>query len=321
MALNHFQPPVSAVSTRWFTPPALPPAPPPRCFCFAGIALPLFSISLHSARRSFSCSRVKEFVVYNPTTREFKLIPTIDTVDCYKVLNIVFDPVKSDHYKLICICWDRSESSVYRFSVYSSEIGVWKNTGEMEIEELICERGVLWNGGLHWISHWNYSVCFDVDNECIGPHRYAIREPGKHADVWYFGESGGRLFYIDVNEPQGMLFDVFELELKRDCLYWSVKYQVDLAPLTTLYPQMLNENCSLSFEERFEFYTTSFLVDERKKKAGLVISLAGKIISYDINKLTVLELANVEVDAYYGPRRGFYRWDWASQHVKTLTCL
>nr|XP_027069438.1 F-box protein At5g07610-like isoform X2 [Coffea arabica] len=185
-------------------------------------------------------------------------------------------------------------------------------------------RGVSWNGDLHWIGPWNYSACFDVSNERLRPLRYTIRTPEfeEHGDDWYFGESGGHLFYIHPNEPYGTLLDFFELESERDCLRWNVKYHVDLTPLTTLYPQMIKEEYDPTFDEPCAFYIIGFLVDDKEKKATLVISLADKIISCDFNNLTLMELADVEVDTNYGfPDNDVYRWDFAFQHVETLACL
>nr|XP_027066103.1 F-box protein At5g07610-like [Coffea arabica] len=255
-----------------------------------------------------------EFVVYNPTTRESKLVPMIETPHNRKVLNIVFDPEKSDHYKLVCIWY---ENEVHRFSVYSSENGVWRNTEEMATDELYYERGVLWNGDLHWISPWNFSACFDVSNERLRPLRYTINTPEgeEYVDDWYFGESGGHLFYIHANEPQGTLFDIFKLELERDCLCWNFKYHVDLTPLTTLYPQMITEKYEL--EKPCAFYITRFLVDHKEKTTVFVIALTGKIISCDFNNLTLMELADVEVDT----KRDVYSWYLAFPHVETLACL
>nr|XP_027069436.1 F-box protein At5g07610-like isoform X1 [Coffea arabica] len=272
----------------------------------------------------FDVDNREEFVVYNPTTRESKLVPIIETERSYRALNIVFDPEKSDHYKLVYTWLDTSGIYVHRISVYSSENGVWRNTEETATDDLCYDRGVSWNGDLHWIGPWNYSACFDVSNERLRPLRYTIRTPEfeEHGDDWYFGESGGHLFYIHPNEPYGTLLDFFELESERDCLRWNVKYHVDLTPLTTLYPQMIKEEYDPTFDEPCAFYIIGFLVDDKEKKATLVISLADKIISCDFNNLTLMELADVEVDTNYGfPDNDVYRWDFAFQHVETLACL
>ena len=66
----------------------------------------------------------------------------------------------------------------------------------------------------------------------------------------------------------------------------------------------------------------SFSCGSQRKATVFVIALAGKIISCDFNNLTLMELADVEVDTNYGfPNNDVYRWDFAFQHVETLACL
>lgn len=46
-----------------------------------------------------------EFVVYNPTTNQHFAIhhPPAWRVECFVALNVVFDPLKSEYYKLVCV--------------------------------------------------------------------------------------------------------------------------------------------------------------------------------------------------------------------------
>lgn len=146
----------------------------------------------------------REFVVYNPTTRQHRFIPKFSGskpnhpqlsdaqlndpyYDPYFdgpyfyhfqiTRNIVFDASKSDHFKLVYVwrddyhgdTWDRCG-----FAVYASETAIWResmDTLAMDPPDLpittYFRNGVLWNGDLHWVSNFKNVICFDLDKECL----------------------------------------------------------------------------------------------------------------------------------------------------------
>lgn len=137
-------------------------------------------------------------------------------------------------------------------------------------------------------------------------------------DICYFGESGGHLYLIGVDKPQTMLLKVFAL--KRDYSGWVFKYSIDVAPLVTLYPSMVVEE---SNEKHFDLHMPCFVVDELEKKAMPVILLMHKAISYDINDMTVKELAEVDLSHLvhsfsFGTPRCLVD---AVQNTGTLACI
>ena len=170
------------------------------------------------------CRRIPENYVYNPATRSYRLIPqtTIGKGNHFlepyefEALNIVFDPSKSDHYKIVCVglwngrcCW---------ISVYASETEVWRDMTDF-VDVLIgpyiyFRNGVLWNGHLHWISQQKSILCLDSDNMCLKWDAPSLPYPfdDEQWDIWFFGDSGGCLCVVEVIDPQGVLFDVFELD-------------------------------------------------------------------------------------------------------------
>ncbi|XP_071910075.1 F-box protein At5g07610-like [Coffea arabica] len=140
----------------------------------------------------------------------------------------------------------------------------------------------------------------------------------EHSGIWYFGESGGCMYFIDINNPGEMLFDVFELA--SGCSEWVLKHHLNLAPLTTLYPSMVDEEFDHSDDWRFRFRLTYFVEDENEKKVRLVISLLGKVILYDINDMVVKELAEVgPTDTDDDCRDNLYQWKDGYPVMKTLT--
>ncbi|KAL3534956.1 hypothetical protein ACH5RR_003417 [Cinchona calisaya] len=138
-------------------------------------------------------------------------------------------------------------------------------------------------------------------------------------DLRYFGRSGGCLFVIECKDLGGVVFDIFELS--RDYSKWVLKYHVDLAPLRTLYPSMVDDDLEPCCGERCKVYIPCFLNDEKENKAKLVISVLRKIILYDANDMTVKEIA--EVDSGPGNAEAdcwdvLYKWSDAHQHIETL---
>ncbi|XP_027067754.1 F-box protein At5g07610-like [Coffea arabica] len=274
----------------------------------------------------------REFAVYNPTTSQHRLIPQLNLLENrhpFVALNIAFDPLKSDHYKLVCVWLGPPTMRImnvnYGFSIYESETGTWRDSGDIfEIDfahsPTHFRNGVLWNGCLNWITHWKDIVCFDLDKEDVN---FTLPSPPvsmKHSEIWYFGESVGCMYFIDINNPGEMLFDVFELA--SGCSEWVLKYHLNLAPLTILYPSMVDEEFNHSDDWRCRFSLTYFVEDENEKKARLVISLLGKVILYDIDDMVVEVLAEVgPTDTDDGCRDNLNEWRDAYPIMKTLACV
>ncbi|KAL3533233.1 hypothetical protein ACH5RR_006754 [Cinchona calisaya] len=289
-------------------------------------------LALHSCKgllciKFYSFYGAIEFIVYNPTTCQYRVIPQHKPAKeryGFPIMNIAFNPLKSDHYKIVCVWEDLSENQ-FHFLVYSSKTRAWRDnseTVEMHGHPFYFERGVLWNGDLHWISEWWGTLCFDLDNECLRPEMPYLPTPTVHQKVvYFFGESGDNLYYIGLNEVRTMLFNVFALE--RDYSQWIVKYIVDLAPLTTMYPEMVAEMYDSSDVWRCPLDMPCFLVDEKEKKAMLVISGWGRVISYDIDNGSVKDLVEVKPFELFYPRRNVlkYRWTEVYQHIETLSCV
>lgn len=75
------------------------------------------------------------YYIYNPTTKRFSKIPKLDqrswTSARIHGMSLVFDPVKSPHYKVVCARGSESDYGEYQyqFEVYSSETGPWRKCG------------------------------------------------------------------------------------------------------------------------------------------------------------------------------------------------
>ncbi|CAI9099924.1 OLC1v1036820C1 [Oldenlandia corymbosa var. corymbosa] len=269
-------------------------------------------VSVHGCNGLWCIQRGKEFdrisiVVCNPTTWQHREIPIPRGTRWPKLRysNIAFDPQNSDHYKLVCWGIDQMD---FRFMVYSSESAEWRvikdHIGHTTWVDYNFENGIFWNGHLHFIGHVRLvgmsHICLDVENEKIISNLTPI--PDSCKPIFYFGEAGKDLCIVSLHNAElGTKFDVFAL--KRDHSMWAFKYRFDVAPLIATYPEI----------GTFEFFISSFIV--RGEKAMIMISLAGKLISFDISNMMVDELIGFE------GRLEDYRWKNVFQHVESLALV
>ncbi|KAL5810788.1 hypothetical protein ACOSQ4_027356 [Xanthoceras sorbifolium] len=113
------------------------------------------------------------YCVYNPTTKQYTVLPPLPVNEVFKVIygvNLAYDPSKSPHYKVICVrTYENSEEGVCQIEVYSSKTGPWRKSDGTFTAHYETEfgLGMFWNGALHWISPWDSSLYFDVDEEKV----------------------------------------------------------------------------------------------------------------------------------------------------------
>ncbi|XP_027072071.1 F-box protein At5g07610-like [Coffea eugenioides] len=283
---------------------------------------------------------VRRYYVYNPTTNQYRQIP-IPEIDRYsrriEAVNIVFDPLTYDQYKLVCVfakliagedAWGE-----FIFWQYSSETQAWKDCGGIDIWDesnysYYFKKGVFWDGNLYWVNSARRLLCFDLDLKCVRSLNVMNTYPASpDGVVFYFGNSGGSLHLIDLYKPRDDFLNVFELEvdmgLGRYHSRWLLKYRVDLGLLTARYPLMSNEQFVNYREKEFPFGILCFQVDKKANKAKLIISLPGKIISYEISDMIFEELVEIE-PAYVKFVRynmSIYTWKDAFNHFEILSCV
>ncbi|KAL3534942.1 hypothetical protein ACH5RR_003403 [Cinchona calisaya] len=284
---------------------------------------------------------IRRYYVYNPTTNQFRLIPQPDIdrkSQKIKGVNIVFDPLKSDEYRLVCILdkriYEEVEIGKYHFLVFSSETGAWKECVDIKIDGrdyYHFKNGVYWNANLYWKNENRSLLCYDFKHHCVRKMEMTETDESprpiqRNLIIFYFGESGGNLHLIELLEPQTSFLYIRELELdsgvERYNSRWLLKYRVDIGLLTARYPLIVNERFS-TYENQFVFGIPCFVVDKKQNKAKLMISLRGKIIFYEINSETIeevveIEPANLQFLGYY---MSFYSWNEAFCHFETLACV
>lgn len=75
------------------------------------------------------CKDCSDYYIYNPTTKQSKIITPPKNEKFNRVLSIhlVFDPSKSPHYKIICIRMEEEEALLlHQIEVFDSGSGAWR---------------------------------------------------------------------------------------------------------------------------------------------------------------------------------------------------
>ncbi|KAL5758775.1 hypothetical protein ACOSP7_021386 [Xanthoceras sorbifolium] len=236
----------------------------------------------------------RKYYVCKPTTKQYLPLPK---PCCKRVfgISIAYNPNKSPHYQVICVSDSKVSSNHRQIKIYSSATGSWRDSGNPLIifYDVPFNRGVYWNGALHWVGRGDLSLRFDVEKELMLPMPMPpIPEERSERRLSYFGESGGHLYLIEIYVPPTTVFDV--MEMRNDYSGWSVKYHVDISILTEQY---YNAMVRYGVDE-FHRYVFSILhILHRQVGDGdesvLALQIPGALILYSIGDNTFMELPDL----------------------------
>ncbi|CAL5376444.1 unnamed protein product [Camellia sinensis] len=167
---------------------------------------------------------------------------------------LAFDPSKSPHYIVVLVSYIRnSDGCFYLIDIYSSESTSWTHMRAAAPPGYPFAKKVFWNGSIHWMSYDNVYIRFDVDAEkLIGTRMPSNPKILSEERIWYFGECCGHLLLVQCCD---MGFRILEME--RNYCYWIEKYQ-----------------------------------GANEKDFTLVLSIPGKIVSYNLKCKTVKVLCD-----------------------------
>ncbi|PON92420.1 F-box domain containing protein [Trema orientale] len=241
--------------------------------------------------------------VYNPTINRHRIIPPIPPARSGASrtvfgLSLAFDPSKSPHYSVVCVRSCDTRSDQYQLEVYSSETRRWRPSGGsfyVDSPDIRFDRGVFWNGSVHWISIWGESVYFSVEEDRLRPMPMPPipDDWDAESEYTYFGESGGHLHLIDhIYNPHTPYFDVYELE--KDYSGWLVKFRVDFSEFPA---EAIRNRKSQPSNLHLHDYVFSLLCvvrSELDEESYLVLQIKGKVIRYYFRTRTFGKICDVE---------------------------
>ncbi|KAK1362949.1 F-box domain containing protein [Heracleum sosnowskyi] len=237
--------------------------------------------------------------VYNPSTNALATLPKhplsrAKSGFCH--IGLSFDPSKSVHYKVIAFLFTSQSPSenVGNFHIYSSETGTWKASVQSftPAPGMNFLGGVYWNGCVHWLSDLmtksepesSLSDClyFNVEEERLETFpRPPIGVRSSSRRSLYFGQSEDHLHVIEIR-PGATSLGVYEM--KNDYSEWFVKYEIDLDPISKVFPEIKDE--AISEDQKGDDYAVDVLSLIRRENfledSFLVLEIPGKAIRYNL---------------------------------------
>ncbi|KAK1399689.1 putative F-box domain-containing protein [Heracleum sosnowskyi] len=301
----------------------------------------------------------RRYYVYNPTTKQFAILPQIRREYAKDVcgMSLAFDPIKSLHYKVVCVRRSEMIRQLFQIEIYSSETLLWRISGQpfaasMGTQFQFC---TYWNGSIHWwgdsANRWNwythmsfyrkvlYRLYFKVDEERLEqlpmPMRHIVLDELNVQEnekpcfaASYIGESEGHWHIVEEvpkfrpNSYFTFLLKVYELA--RDYSGWFVKYEVDLNAIASVVPEIIKHRYN-----RCSGYTLNILslvrsVKEEEDCSFLVVEIpGGKVVRYNFVDQSVEKLWEFTPIGYKFYDEDGLRRDCVSAfpYIESLACV
>ncbi|KAM3344804.1 F-box protein [Capsicum galapagoense] len=184
--------------------------------------------------RNRSANRIRDdYMVCNPTTWEFKTLPSPKVGS--PNFTLAFDHSISPHYKVICVGLhflglEEGVELCFPIEIHSSDTNSWRlsqaqfpNTYG---DYLYHSKRVFLNGAVYWICKEVNSFCyFDIDREIIQSSQIPEMDEQYfcgcvHGNLHLVGSSVGEIYRINI------------FVLGNDYSSWSLKYRIDQHKLT-----------------------------------------------------------------------------------------
>ncbi|EOA22568.1 hypothetical protein CARUB_v10003229mg [Capsella rubella] len=263
------------------------------------------------------------YYVYNPTTKQYTLLPPVTTG--YITLSLAFDPSTSPHYKVFCFRTRSMTSFSFSIEVYSSNEGHWKRLVLVPSSPspfVEYKDTVFWNGAVYCYGPGTIDcISFDFSQEetKILPLPNLDHEDGEPlpdpGTLRYLDESGGYLYFVEVNDQGSSDLPVYEME--RNSSSWSLKYIVDLEPLAAAFPEMIRTEYYTN-RRIYAFSVIGFVKEVTDAEPYIVLHIPNKAVKYNFINKTFKKLCNFKPLVNDAPEEAFYRFQKTFQFIESL---
>ncbi|XP_022718751.1 F-box protein At5g07610-like [Durio zibethinus] len=224
---------------------------------------------------------ISRFFICNPTTKKFKELsfPKKPFQGSKSYVSMAFVPLKSPHYKIVCVRKVSDKSSKYELDIYSSETDSWSLSRISFCVEgsIRFNDAVFCNGKIHWNCYRRDSLYFDVENESLEPLPMPISTMEAPKERSYLGECRGVL-YIAVTYFVFICseFDVFEMDSDYSC--WTLKHRLYIGGLVKDFPEII---WSYNYDQSPGFSDVCITQFEKEEDPKVVVWVENKVIFYD----------------------------------------
>ncbi|TVT98215.1 hypothetical protein EJB05_56494, partial [Eragrostis curvula] len=159
------------------------------------------------------------YVVCNPATEIFVVLPDSDYHTGASNFRLGFDPIVSSHFHVFQILEGHEDYGfVIGMNIYSSKTGEWSHNGNGWVNEelqVVESRGVFFNGILHLMT--NDFKILTVDTEGKTWRTISLLERMRVECFWrgylaFIGQSQGQLYYINMRDRDTSILSVWVLE-------------------------------------------------------------------------------------------------------------
>uniref|UniRef100_A0ACD5XZ32 Uncharacterized protein n=1 Tax=Avena sativa TaxID=4498 RepID=A0ACD5XZ32_AVESA len=141
-----------------------------------------------------------DYVVYNPATEEWTVLPRNEGLDPRNVIRLGFDPAAPSWFAVFVLLQDLdNDCELTGVEIYSSRTGLWtsRQTAGWSQQGTALEYhqdsvSVFLDGSLHLATDRSSIITVDMDGESLREFRRPYSGPG------YIGQSQGRLHAIQI---------------------------------------------------------------------------------------------------------------------------
>ncbi|KAM0917459.1 hypothetical protein ACQ4PT_009495 [Festuca glaucescens] len=174
-----------------------------------------------------------DYVVCNPVTAKWRILPLSDRKSQVYVSRLGFDPAVSSHFHLFSMLED-VEGYITGVDIYSSKVGAWSHSENGWGDDVaLYDRSVFLNGMLHFISLDSTIVA--VDREGKSWRTIPLLDTMGAENIWnlnaaFIDQSQGRLHYLNVRERDASTLSVWILENYQSG-EWNFKYNISTSQL------------------------------------------------------------------------------------------
>ncbi|XP_071709565.1 F-box protein At5g07610-like [Rutidosis leptorrhynchoides] len=268
------------------------------------------SLVLHSCKGLMLCHSLSEYYcnvskeivynpqyyVYNPTINRFETLPKLEGGDGIprrpRGMTLVYDPLKSHYYQIVCVRAVSGNDDLYEIEIYSSKSKSWRKCGKPFANQIDTEFmcGVYWNDAVHWINTKGFLVYLKIGEDHLDNIRLPVEPNARNIKKHCYPLVEGRdcLLYMNIYSPPSLMLEIFEM--RRDYSDWGVAFQIDLEP----HPET-TDSTILQLYLNKKFVIHCFVLGENKEDGPfLVIEVPGKIFRYSIDSNKYEELCELD---------------------------
>ncbi|CAI9302297.1 unnamed protein product [Lactuca saligna] len=244
------------------------------------------------------------YYVFNPTTKQFALIPSVPggghvrRTICF--MGLAFHQTDCPRYKLVCIRYIRRDEKLFQIQIYSSDTEKWKISDQSFSANSYTSfsSGVYWHQAIHWAHSNGNPSYFKLDTEELQtmPSYFTIDTQdftGRYHEgekAVYFGESRGCLHLVKRVQRS---FQLKVYEMLNHHSGWFVKYVVKL--------DVHRMNAIRWFPDHYAIQVLDLVRGgEEDETFFMVIQILGKIVRYNFREKSFKQMFDQTIPIWHG---------------------